>query len=74
MNHFAIEYPNHTTLLVKSVYGLKEVAFRLSQSRGIFYVGVIYNPKAFLVLRAIHNPDERQQLRSLSLNDILIGE
>ncbi len=73
MNYFAIDYPNHTTLVVKSGYGIKEVLFQISQSRGLNYHGTIYNPESYLSLRPITNPDDRQKLRALTFQEILIG-
>lgn len=73
MKYFAIEYPNHTTLLVKDEHKLESVFYSLINARGIRWHGSIYNIQSFLSLREIGTPDDRQKLIAKELSQVLIG-
>ena len=74
MKFYAVEYPNHTTLLVKTPAGLEDVLQALVNGIGLKVIGGgIYNPKSFLTLREVTAPDKRQKLVAQELSKVLIG-
>jgi hypothetical protein len=73
MKYFAIEYPNHTTLLVKDEHKLERVLIELLNASGLRWHGTIYNPQSFLSLREVDSPDDRQKLIAKELTKVLIG-
>lgn len=74
MKFFALEYPNHTTLLVKSEFKLERVLIEIVNATGVkSYGGAIYNPQSFLSLREITTPDKRQQMIAQELSKVLVG-
>lgn len=74
MRFYALTYPNHTTLVVKSDEAIGGVLSMLHKAKGISAMGgAIYNPQLFLTLSWITDPDKRQQLVAQELNKVLIG-
>lgn len=74
MKFYALEYPNHTTLLVKTPAGVEDVLHALMNHNGIKVIGGgIYNPKSFITLREVSTPDKRQKLLAQELAKVLIG-
>ncbi len=74
MKYFAIEFANHTTLLVKADRTKESIIRLLSERIGIVSInGDIYNPKSFLKVSFIPEPDTRQQLVAIALDNALIG-
>lgn len=74
MKFFAVEYPNFTTLIVKSEFKLERVLIEVSNATGMkSSTGTIYNPQTFLSLRELMHPDKRQQFIAQELSKVLIG-
>ncbi len=61
MNYFTLDYPNHTTLIMKSQLELGDILKRLNSTLAIRHHGDCYNPKGYLSLRPIFTPTEQQQ-------------
>lgn len=74
MRYYALTYQDHTTLVVKSEATLTGVLAKLTTASGISSPsGAIYNPKVFLTLSWITDPDKRQKLVAQVLDQALIG-
>jgi hypothetical protein len=73
MNYFAIDYPNHTRLLVKSNGDVEDVLSCLTQFGGLLWGDRLYNPQSFLTLMQITNPTDAQKEIAQRLSHILIG-
>ncbi len=74
MKYYELTYPNHTTLMLKSVLPIEEVLRGLSKAGGVVHQsGVVYNPQAFLTLTQTEEPSDRLKLLAQSLDEALLG-
>lgn len=75
MKYFAINFPNHMTLMMKTSedYQIEDVMFSLYASKGIQGIsGVVYNPLQFISVESITSPDDRQKTSARNLVEMLL--
>jgi hypothetical protein len=74
MKYYALEYPNHVRLLMKSPGGLAFVVKQLRDFETVNWYGTIYNTQSFLSLREIDSPSDREKTLAQELQFLFLGE